>query len=895
MEDIDNKIELNPNEIEFIPEIKVKDEDISLDFQNLEIDEDEILLEEEICNEYDEFLNYKEYREIFSEYLDVKKSNINEAYSNPLYFIKKIIYFYNKETFLDCYFLYLKSPPHKKLEKPSKYISLDTKIENGKACLFLDLKNQKFNATIKPDNKVIPISFIANNNSDIIGFNKKKNPDNIQGYNSSDNIKLTNNSLNEFSSQKENNFSLNENTNTIGSNETSFNDMFSSQNNTFLSFNDENLTILIKENNDNLLGILNKDKLGGETFEMIALKTFELMAVISLNRNITVKNYNHKNQNKINSFFKLEGKDKINDFQIDLYIKKLKGKELKKIYEKFQKNFFFFENLNIEENENYEVIGEVSNNIINNARQKIAQQFNYIHIIKEFNNYKKKEEEKFISLCKSYELNNIEKILILFTDGSYIKIKYLVNIINENKNEIESLINEKKDKKDILKKLEDYIAKKEANILKIDIEKFYNFCIFYNNLKCSGIKFCFCFISDIIEDKLENRIEERIKNFFNDEKKTEQNTQENENGQQENIQEKKPILELVNYVKKNIKLKQRMMSITDELNKKIKEFVDKKNRAFKKLDEVFNKFNSNNYYNFFLIAEKIMQNYKIKIKSLTKKIYSEHIFLYFIFFVSSEFTLNLSKIKNSIKNSGIECSYEIIHKANINEIEKEIKSRKIKNKICVKIFIAYNEKDYNFLKLIEKNNDNNLFYYFNDKSLVVPITEIIKAKFEKSRGLYVNEFYQNNKTYFDVKKNNKEILSKNNITQKIIYDLNFLNIKKQDNMDNIIENISFNFDEYKEFKEYDEQLLNIGNCYFESLVDMIKQLLVIAKIKKNNNVMEFVINKEKFMKIFINLIENIKFKCFYQFFWLMYMESLIVFDNNITFKNIEFSDVIQKK
>ena len=64
-------------------------------------------------------------------------------------------------------------------------------------------------------------------------------------------------------------------------------------------------------------------------------------------------------------------------------------------------------------------------------------------------------------------------------------------------------------------------------------------------------------------------------------KKTEQNTQENENGQQGNIQEKKPILELVNYVKKNIKLKQRMMSITDELNKKIKEFVDKKIKLLK--------------------------------------------------------------------------------------------------------------------------------------------------------------------------------------------------------------------------------------------------------------------------------------------------------------------------
>ena len=107
MADIDSKIGLNPNEIEFIPEIKVKDDDISLDFQNLEIVEDEILLERENCNEYDEFLNYKEYREIFSEYLDVKKSNINEGYSNPLYFIKKIIYFYNKETFLDCYFLFI--------------------------------------------------------------------------------------------------------------------------------------------------------------------------------------------------------------------------------------------------------------------------------------------------------------------------------------------------------------------------------------------------------------------------------------------------------------------------------------------------------------------------------------------------------------------------------------------------------------------------------------------------------------------------------------------------------------------------------------------------------------------------------------------------------------------
>lgn len=47
------------------------------------------------------------------------------------------------------------------------------------------------------------------------------------------------------------------------------------------------------------------------------------------------------------------------------------------------------------------------------------------------------------------------------------------------------------------------------------------------------------------------------------------------------FKKKKPILELVNYVKKNSNLKQRMMSITNELNKKIKEFVDKKIKLLK--------------------------------------------------------------------------------------------------------------------------------------------------------------------------------------------------------------------------------------------------------------------------------------------------------------------------
>jgi hypothetical protein len=165
----------------------------------------------------------------------------------------------------------------------------------------------------------------------------------------------------------------------------------------------------------------------------------------------------------------------------------------------------------------YEIIGEVSQNIFNNAKKKFSQQFNYIHLIKEFNKYEKKDDPKFISLCKTYELNNKEKIFILFTDGSYIRLKYLINVMNKNMNEIESLINEKKPKNEIINKLSKYCDKNDAkNILDINIENFYNLCLFYNHLKVSGIKFCFCFISDIIEDKLENRIEERIKIYLND-------------------------------------------------------------------------------------------------------------------------------------------------------------------------------------------------------------------------------------------------------------------------------------------------------------------------------------------------------------------------------------------
>ena len=115
------------SEIKFCPETEAKNEVIVQEIKNFEIDENEILKDNGIYNEYDEFLNDKEYQFLFEEMM-------NEVYSYPLYFIKKINYFYNKGTFLECYFLKLKKPSkkyHSTITKKDKEDSLN--IINGKS------------------------------------------------------------------------------------------------------------------------------------------------------------------------------------------------------------------------------------------------------------------------------------------------------------------------------------------------------------------------------------------------------------------------------------------------------------------------------------------------------------------------------------------------------------------------------------------------------------------------------------------------------------------------------------------------------------------------------------------------------------------------------------------
>ena len=102
---------------------------------------------------------------------------------------------------------------------------------------------------------------------------------------------------------------------------------------------------------------------------------------------------------------------------------------------------------------------------------------------------------------------------------------------------------------------------------------------------------------------------------------------------------------------------------------------------------------------------------------------------------------------------------------------------------------------------------------------------------------------------------------------------------------------SFKFDEKN---ENDLQLLKIGEKYYNSIIDMIKNLLEVSKIKKDNNVVDFFIHKQKYKEEFINLFENLKCKCFYQFFLLQYVKINIDINGENIFQKIILEEIIKK-
>ena len=131
-------------------EEKEDNEPFNFEYNEKELNIDIANISKEL--QYDlNILNDEEYKKLFDDYLEIKNSKLNTVYSNPIYFLKKIYYFYYKSTFLDCYFL--------KLKDNSKNVKVKSKDNFNEFIMKIDTKNNKIEGKIFVNEKIF-IPFI---------------------------------------------------------------------------------------------------------------------------------------------------------------------------------------------------------------------------------------------------------------------------------------------------------------------------------------------------------------------------------------------------------------------------------------------------------------------------------------------------------------------------------------------------------------------------------------------------------------------------------------------------------------------------------------------------------------------------------------------------------------
>ena len=186
--------------------------------------------------------------------------------------------------------------------------------------------------------------------------------------------------------------------------------------------------------------------------------------------------------------------------------------------------------------------------------------------------------------------------------------------------------------------------------------------------------------------------------------------------------------------------------------------------------------------------------------------------------------INIKKIKEAFKKNASGLSFEIIQKENKEDIDKYIKSKNIKNKICVKIYISNDEKLIKFLRVESSGNENELFYFFKNNNLEISFKEIIKKNFNSAKNIYIKESYNNNKGFLPGLKEKKEMLSQNNIIKKVYNDFKLFGLNEE--IINFISLNDYSFSFKLNDKDVDDSdLLKIGDDYYNSLIKMIKNIL----------------------------------------------------------------------
>ena len=210
------------------------------------------------------------------------------------------------------------------------------------------------------------------------------------------------------------------------------------------------------------------------------------------------------NKNLISKNNNIYGKSE-NDIivEFDLLIKDIHKDNLLKILECFKYNIIASSEIeNLNNDTSYEIIGEIAQNILNQAIDKKTQISKYIDIIlidkilrKTLNN-----NDEFFNYYKDLNLSLNDKIFMIFTNGSYVKLlKSYKEIHYQNSRDIQNIKNLKK----IIELLKEnnipYIIFYIENYAKDNIE---NFLINYIKLEKKPL------LNDIekVEKKIQNNL-----------------------------------------------------------------------------------------------------------------------------------------------------------------------------------------------------------------------------------------------------------------------------------------------------------------------------------------------------------------------------------------------------
>ena len=186
------------------------------------------------------------------------------------------------------------------------------------------------------------------------------------------------------------------------------------------------------------LKIYDWETITGEEFESICRRIFNAMLIIVQKDNYTLNNpkkleiQQFLNSLKLHEFEKKKLTDS-DSFEIDIVINEFKVSDLNKLKINFASHFFCMDKLgDLNEDENINLIGEISRNFIFQIRNKYEQLkiYNAVFKIIEFLNNDKCNipvENKRNILSKFFlKPNKNKNIFLIITDGSYFIFRFVM-------------------------------------------------------------------------------------------------------------------------------------------------------------------------------------------------------------------------------------------------------------------------------------------------------------------------------------------------------------------------------------------------------------------------------------------------------------------------------------